>query len=247
MQMRNKLLLIPILLCLVFMSFKKEKQITVWMIGDSTMSVKKENTYPETGWGMPFAGFFNDKVAVENKAMNGRSTLSFITEKRWQEVYDGLKEGDYLIIEFGHNDEKVDKPGVGTTLDEYKANLAKFVTEARSKKVIPILMTPIARRNFKDGKLTDTHKNYPDVVRSLADSLKVPMIDMQHRTEKLLVQYGEEKSIALFNYVDSGHANYPQGKKDNTHLSPVGAKAVADCAVAGLEELKLPLAKYLKH
>jgi lysophospholipase L1-like esterase len=246
--MRKKILfLIPILLCFILMSFKKEKMITVWMIGDSTMSVKKEKAYPETGWGMPFAGFFNDKVLVENKAANGRSTLSFITEKRWQEVYEGLKEGDYLIIEFGHNDEKVEKSGVGTTPEEYKVNLAKFVTEARSKKAIPILMTPIARRNFKDGQQTDTHKNYPDAVRSLADSLKVPMIDMQRKTEKLLTQYGEEKSIALFNYVDSGHVNYPQGKKDNTHLSPIGAKAVADCAVEGLKELKLPLTKYLKH
>jgi lysophospholipase L1-like esterase len=246
--MRKKILfLIPILLCFILMSFKKEKMITVWMIGDSTMSVKKEKAYPETGWGMPFAGFFNDKVLVENKAANGRSTLSFITEKRWQEVYEGLKEGDYLIIEFGHNDEKVEKSGVGTTPEEYKVNLAKFVTEARSKKAIPILMTPIARRNFKDGQQTDTHKNYPDAVRSLADSLKIPMIDMQRKTEKLLTKYGEEKSIALFNYVDSGHVNYPQGKKDNTHLSPIGAKAVADCAVEGLKELKLPLIKYLKH
>jgi lysophospholipase L1-like esterase len=245
--MRKKiLLLVPIVLCLALMSFKKEK-MTIWMIGDSTMSVKKEKAYPETGWGMPFADYFNDKVSVENKAMNGRSTLSFITEKRWQEVYEGLKEGDYLIIEFGHNDEKVDKPGVGTTPEQYKINLAKFVTEARSKKAIPILMTPIARRNFKDGQLMDTHKGYPDVVRSLADSLHVPMIDMQRKTEKLLTQYGEEKSMALFNYVDSGHVNYPQGKKDNTHLSPVGAKAVADCAAEGLKALKLPLAKYLKH
>lgn len=246
--MRKKILLLaPIVFCLVLMSFKKEKMITVWMIGDSTMSVKKEKAYPETGWGMPFAGYFSDKVAVENKAMNGRSTLSFITEKRWQEVYEGLKDGDYLIIEFGHNDEKVDKPGVGITPEQYKINLAKFVMEARSKKAIPILMTPIVRRNFKDGQLIDTHKNYPDVVRSLADSLNVQMIDMQRKTEKLLTQCGEEKSIALFNYVDSGHANYPKGKKDNTHLSPIGAKAVANCAVEGLKELKLPLAKYLKH
>jgi lysophospholipase L1-like esterase len=246
--MRKKVLqFVPIVFCMALMSFKKEKVITVWMIGDSTMSVKKEKAYPETGWGMPFADYFNDKVSVKNKAMNGRSTLSFITEKRWQEVYEGLKAGDYLIIEFGHNDEKVDKPGVGTTPEQYKINLAKFVTEARSKKAIPILMTPIARRNFKDGQLANTHMNYPDVVRSLADSLHVPMIDMQRKTEKLLTQYGEEKSMALFNYVDSGHVNYPQGKKDNTHLSPVGAKAVADCAAEGLKVLKVPLAKYLKY
>lgn len=243
---KTSLLLVPLLAAGLFFSFKKKEQITVWMIGDSTMSVKKENTYPETGWGMAFAEFFNDKVTIQNKAMNGRSTLSFINEKRWQEVYEGLKPGDYVIIEFGHNDEKTDKPGVGTTPEAYQVNLAKFVVEARSRKAIPVLMTPIARRNFKNGVLEDTHRNYPDMVRRLADSLRVPMVDMLQKTQRLLQQYGEEQSVALFNYVDSGHVNYLKGKKDNTHLSPLGAKAVADCAVEGLKEEHIPLIKYLK-
>ena len=238
---------LPLLCCLLFLSFKKEEKITVWMIGDSTMSVKQEKAYPETGWGMAFATLFNADVTVDNKAMNGRSTLSFINEKRWQEVYDGLKAGDYLIIEFGHNDEKITKPGTGTSLEAYKINLARFVTEARSKKAIPVLMTPIARRAFKEGKLEDTHKGYPGAVRSLADSLKVPMVDMLQKTSRLLEQYGETKSTALFNYVDSGHVNYPKGSKDNTHLSPEGAAAIAGLAVEGLKELKLPLVKYLKR
>src|SRR4051812_7635121 len=87
------------------MAFKEQKKVTVWMIGDSTMSVKQQKAYPETGWGMAFAELMNDKVVVENKAMNGRSTLSFINEKRWDEVEKQLQPGDYVIIEFGHNDE----------------------------------------------------------------------------------------------------------------------------------------------
>jgi lysophospholipase L1-like esterase len=228
------------------LSFKQEKKIHVWMIGDSTMSVKEKKAYPETGWGMAFAELFNDNVTVDNKAVNGRSTLSFINEKRWDEVEKGLQAGDYLFIEFGHNDEKIDKKGVGTTLDEYKANLARFVLEARAKKAIPILMTPIARRDFKDGTLQDTHKGYPAQVKALADSLHVPMIDMLQKTSGLLSKMGEEPSITLFNYVDSGNVNYPTGKKDNTHLSPVGAKAIAGLAEEGVKELKLPLAGYFK-
>lgn len=242
---KKTLILVPALAVLL-LSFKKEKKITVWMIGDSTMSVKKEKAYPETGWGMPFSTFFNDKVSVRNRAQNGRSTRSFINENRWADVLDSLKEGDYLIIEFGHNDEKTDKPKVGTSLDTYNSNLAMFVLEARKKKAFPVLMTPIARRKFTDGKLTDTHKGYPGVVRHLSDSLKVPMVDMLHKTETLLSGLGDEQSVALFNYVDSGHVNYPKGNKDDTHLSPEGAKAIALLAVEGLRELKLPLISFLK-
>lgn len=232
--------------CIALMAFKKQHKVAVWMIGDSTMAVKQPKAYPETGWGMPFVSLFNENVTVENKAMNGRSTLSFINEKRWDEVIKGIKPGDYLIIEFGHNDEKIDKPGVGTSLADYKANLARFITEARNKKAIPVLMTPIARRNFKDGKLTDTHKGYPEQVRFLADSLHVPMIDMLEKTSKLLSDLGADASIKLFNYVDSGNVNYPNGKKDDTHLSPDGAKAVANLAAEGLREQHIELADYLK-
>jgi lysophospholipase L1-like esterase len=245
----NKKYFLPVALiglaCAV-LSFKQQKKLTVWMIGDSTMSVKQKKAYPETGWGMAFATLLKENVKVENKAMNGRSTLSFINEKRWDEVEKQLQPGDYLIIEFGHNDEKTDKPGVGTSPAEYKAYLAKFVLEARAKKAIPILMTPIARRDFKAGVLKDTHKDYPAQVKALADSLHVPMIDMLQKSSHLLEQKGEEGSITLFNYVDSGNINYPNGKKDNTHLSPAGAKAIAELAEEGFKELKIPLANYFK-
>ncbi len=233
---------------LILMSFAliQNKKITLWMIGDSTMSVKQPKAFPETGWGMPFSTFFNKKVTVDNRAVNGRSTLSFITENRWKAVYDNLEAGDYVFIEFGHNDEKLNKPGVGTSIDQYKANLAKFIDEARLKKAIPVLLTPIARRNFIEGKLVDTHLGYPDAMRKVADSLNVPLIDMQKKTEKLLTSLGEEGSLKLFNHVAPGNENYPEGKKDDTHLSPEGAKQIAGLAAEGMRELKIDLTGCLR-
>ncbi|MFP5040183.1 rhamnogalacturonan acetylesterase [Parasediminibacterium sp. JCM 36343] len=234
------------LLLLVAMSFIVPKpKITVWMIGDSTMANKLEKAFPETGWGMEFGHFFDQSVTIDNCALNGRSTKSFINEKRWDPILDNLKEGDYVFIEFGHNDEKIDKPGVGTTIPEFKANLVKFVLETREKKGIPVLLTPITRRSFKNGVLTDTHGKYAETTIFVADSLKVPLIDMLEKSKKYVSGLGDETSKQLYNYVDSGNVNYPNGKKDDTHFSPAGAKKMAGLAVEGIKELKLGLAERL--
>lgn len=235
-------------LAIVLMSFalREQKKVTVWMIGDSTMAIKDPKAFPETGWGMPFAAMFKKNVVVDNRAMNGRSTKSFVGEKRWDAVIANMKAGDFLIIEFGHNDEKIEKPKVGTTIPEFKANLARFVSEARAKKATPILMTPIARRHFENGTLLDTHKGYDVAVREVADSLKVPMVDMHKRTSALLAQLGDDKSIALFNHVPPGTTNYPEGKKDDTHLNVEGAKQLAEIAAMAIKEQKITLSKYLK-
>jgi lysophospholipase L1-like esterase len=232
---------------IILMSFTtiKKGPITLYIIGDSTAANKQPKAFPETGWGMELQPFFDANVKVDNRALNGRSTKSFINEKRWEAILTTLKEGDYVLIEFGHNDEKIDKPEIGTTLNEFKINLIKYIQETQAKKANPILLTPIARRNFKNGVLTDTHKGYPNVVRKLADSLHIPLIDMQRKTEKLLTGLGDEPSKKLFNYVDSGNVNYPSGKKDDTHLSPYGAKLVAGLVAEGVKETKTDLGKYV--
>jgi pectinesterase len=235
--------IITVFLCMCFIL--PQRKTTIYMICDSTMANKQPKAFPETGWGMAFGQFFDQSVVIDNRAMNGRSTKSFITENRWQPVIDNLKEGDYVFIEFGHNDEKIDKPSVGTSLTEFRTNLIKFVTETRAKRAIPVLLTPTMRRSFKGGVFTDTHGNYPDAVRSLADSMQVALIDMHRKTEKLLTGLGDEPSKALFNYVDSGNVNYPEGKKDDTHFSPAGAKQMAALAVDGIKELKFELAKHV--
>lgn len=239
-----KIAILSLGMFLLGLKFVPEK-ITVYIIGDSTAANKSPKAFPETGWGTELGPLFNDKVKVDNRAMNGRSTKSFINEKRWESVLSTLKEGDYVLIEFGHNDEKVDKPTVGTSLNEFKSNLVKFVRETREKKAFPVLMTPIVRRNFKSGVLTDTHGAYPDVVRKLADSLRVPFVDMLKKTEKMVGSLGDLPSKKLYLHVDSGHVNYPSGKKDDTHLSPDGAKAYANLAAEGMKENKLGIAKFL--
>lgn len=235
-------------LSIMTMSFTmiQKSHITVYIVGDSTAANKELKAFPETGWGMKFQDYFNDEVKVENSAVNGRSTKSFINEKKWEAVLTTLKKDDYVLIEFWHNDEKIDKPEIGTSLVEFKTNLIKYVRETQAKKANPILLTPIARRNFKDGILIDTHKGYPDVVRELADSLHIPLIDMELKTKLLLRGLGDDPSKILFNYVDSGDVNYPIGKKDDTHLSPYGAKVVAGLVAEGIKETKISLVKYLK-
>ena len=223
-----------------------QNQTTIYIIGDSTAANKSEKSYPETGWGMTFQSFFKDDVKVDNRALNGRSTKSFRAEKRWDPIMERLKPGDYVFIEFGHNDEKVDKPNVGVSLADFKTNLVNYVNETRSKNAIPVLLTPISRRSFKNGILTDSHGGYPNVTRAVADSLKVPLIDMLVKTETLLKGLGDQESIKLFLHVDSGHVNYPAGKKDDTHLNPVGAMMVAELVAKGIKEQRLKLAKRLK-
>src|SRR5690606_4971127 len=131
----KKWFLIGIALVLLMGSFQViKKNITVYLIGDSTMSIKNPKAYPETGWGMPFVYFFDESVTVDNRAMNGRSTKTFISENRWQPVAENLKEGDYVFIQFGHNDESIEKKERYTTPEEYKINLELFIRQTLEKK-----------------------------------------------------------------------------------------------------------------
>ncbi len=217
-----------------------KNKITIWMCGDSTMSIKETKAYPETGWGMPFAYFWDTSlVKIENKAKNGRSTKTFISEGIWQSVIDNVNEGDYVFIEFGHNDESKEKKERYTTLDEYKANLVKFISESRSKKAIPILFTPVSRRKFDStGHTMETHKDYSAAVREVALSQNVPFIDLDKKTMEMYDNFGVETSKLLFLQVKPGeHPNYPDGKEDNTHYSELGARLVAQMALSELKNL----------
>jgi len=226
-----------------------EKPVMIYMIGDSTMANKTPEKYPETGWGQVFREYFKDDVFIDNRAADGRSTKSFITENRWQYVFDKLKEGDYVFIEFGHNDEKIDRPAVGTSIPEFSENLTHFIRETRSKKAIPILMTPIVRRIYdhSTGQLKNSHGEYPDAVRAVAAKEHVIFIDMLAKSQRLVQQTGEEPSKKLYNYVDSAqYVAYPKGLQDATHFSVLGAHKMAELAIEGLKESGLPLKDKLK-
>jgi len=219
------------------------KKIKVWLIGDSTMANKEIKAYPETGWGMPFAYFFDSSVVIDNRAKNGRSTQSFIDEKLWQPVVDNLNEGDYVFVQFGHNDEVPTKKTY-TTEVQFKNNLLRYVNETRAKKAFPVLITPVARRKFDStGHIVGTHEVYSQIVRSAAQQLNVPLIDLDKKSQSLLQQFGMENSKLLYNHLQSGeHPNYPDGKIDDTHFSELGARKMAEIVLQEIKNLKLPLA-----
>ncbi len=236
-----------LLILLTTSAFAKDP-ITIYLAGDSTMAEKKSDKRPETGWGEFLQQHFKaQKVRVENHAMNGRSTRTFIEEKRWQVILEKLKPGDYVFIEFGHNDQPKEKAS-HTSPEAFRNNLRCFVNETREKKAYPILLTPVMRRRFDDkGEFFDTHFEYPDLMRAVARESNVPLIDMQRKSERVIKEYGIEGSKKLFLQLKPGeHPNYPQGVEDNTHFSPLGAELMAAEAVAGLRELHIDLAKYLK-
>jgi len=246
--MTTKRLLI-ITLSILLVSFAPDKKkITVWLCGDSTMSIKDPRYYPETGWGMPFVYFFDSTVSIENRAKNGRSTKTFISEKLWQSVIDNAKEGDYVFIQFGHNDEAKEKVERYTTPEEYKANLLKFVNESRSKKAQPVLLTPVTRRRFDaNGNILQTHEIYSGLVRELAAAEKVPLIDLDKKSQELLQQFGKDNSKWLFLQLQAGeHPNYPDGRDDNTHFNELGARLVAELVLKEIKNLNLELAERIK-
>lgn len=211
------------------------KKIKIWLIGDSTMSIKDIKAYPETGWGMPFINFWDSTVTVDNRAMNGRSTRSFLEEKRWEPVMVNMQEGDYVFIQFGHNDEVPTKKTY-TTETDFRDNLVKYITDTRSKKGIPVLLTPVARRKFDSaGMIQGTHDVYSQIVRDVAAKEKVILIDLDKKAQALYQQMGPESSKLLFNYLVPGeHPNYPEGKQDDTHFSELGARKIAEIVLADI-------------
>jgi lysophospholipase L1-like esterase len=148
-----------------------------------------------------------------------------------------------VFIQFGHNDEGKEKVGRYTTPEEFKQNLLRYVNESRSKKAIPVLITPVTRRNFDStGRIRETHPVYADVVKEVAQQSQVPLIDLDEKSKALLQQYGPEDSKILFNYLDAGeHPNYPDGRKDDTHFSELGARKMAEIVLAEIRNLHLEL------
>jgi pectinesterase len=232
-------------LLFALMGFSPQRKIKVWMVGDSTMANKEVKAYPETGWGMPFAHFFDEGVVVDNRAKNGRSTGSFIKEGLWQPVVDNLGAGDYVFIQFGHNDEVRTKASY-TTPQEFEANLLRYIDDTRKKGAIPVLLTSIARRKFDtSGRIVETH-DYAPLVREVAARSKVAFIDIGESSKVLLQEYGPEYSKVLYNYLQPGeHPNYPEGRKDDTHFSEWGAMNMAELVARGMRNLHLDLARHL--
>ncbi|MEO7984843.1 MAG: rhamnogalacturonan acetylesterase, partial [Bacteroidota bacterium] len=224
-----------------------KKKIKVWMIGDSTMCLYDPDRSPLTGWGMPLANFFDSSVVIDNRARGGRSTRTFISENRWKPIADSLQEGDYVLIQFGHNDEAKEEKYKDryTPVPDYKTNLIKFITETRAKKAIPVLITPVTRMRFdKEGKQQETHAEYSAAVWEIGKAYNAPVIDLDAKSRDLLQQFGPVNSKMLFMQLDSlEHPNYPGGQKDNTHFNEYGARRMAELVLAEIKILNLELAE----
>ena len=224
------------------------QKIQVFMAGDSTMAIKDPKDYPETGWGVPFATFFNNSINVINLAKNGRSTRTFIEEGLWKQITDNLRPGDFVFIQFGHNDESELKVDRYTTPSQYRENINRFINDVESKKAHAILCTPVVRRHFdQNGILKKTHP-YADIVRKIAKQHdEVVFIDMEKITEEYFQGLGVKDSIIRFMHMEPGlHPNYPDGMEDDTHYNELGAREVAQLALLELKRIEHPLTKQLR-
>ncbi len=235
---------VVLLFSLSLLSFMlpEKKKLKIFLAGDSTISIKEPRYYPETGWGMPFVYFWDSTVTVVNKAKNGRSTSSFRNEGLWKQIMDECQEGDYIFVQFGHNDE-VSTKKTYTTETEFKANLVRYVTETREKKATPLLLTPVARRKFNAaGNIEGTHDVYAQIVRDVAKENGILLIDLDKKSQELYQQMGVENSKLLFIQLKPGeHPHYPEGKEDNTHFSELGARLIAQIVLKELKSLNTDL------
>ena len=213
---------------------------TVHLMGDSTMAEKDlSNGNPERGWGMMFQNFLDDEVKVVNYAQNGRSTKSFIDRGLWDKVKENLRPGDWVFIQFGHNDAKESDPTrYAPAFGAYQENLRTFVQGARAAGAKPVLLTPVARRWFKDGQLDrNCHTDYPAAMKQVAEELDVPLLDITTSTLDWLEALGDEGSKPYF--------MISTGKDDNTHTVAAGARKVTEIVCDQVRSQLPELAQHL--
>lgn len=204
---------------------------TVFLLGDSTVSDQPREPY--ASWGQMLTRFFGPNIAIANHAESGESLRSSLAAKRLDKVLSKMKPGDYVLIQYGHNDEKEKGEGVGA-FTTFKTSLKHFVAEARRKGGIPILITPVHRRTFdENGKITNSHGNYPEAVRQVASEENVPLIDLTAMSKDLYEALGPDGSGLLFK------------EGDGTHHNNYGSYELAKCIVQAAKHQKLSLVKYL--
>jgi lysophospholipase L1-like esterase len=214
----------------------------IYLAGDST--VTDQDVEPWASWGQFITNYFNDEVVVANYAVSGSALSSFKSSNRLKKINSLLKPGDYLFIEFAHNDEKLKGPE-NTAWESYSKYLAEYVETARNKGAIPVLVTPTQRRAFNpDGTLKPTHGDFPDAMRAVAKKMNVPLIDVTQMTTVLYEKWGDDMSRKAFvQYPANTFPGQEKALEDNTHFNSFGANEIALCVIKGIRELELPLKK----
>jgi beta-xylosidase/lysophospholipase L1-like esterase len=253
--MKTHLPLYLLALCLLAFTADRQRPVHVFMAGDSTMADKVLNkavknpatglvspeSFPERGWGMMLPDYFSDEVVIKNHARNGRSTRSFRAEGLWDRLLSGVRKGDYVVIQFGHNDSSPEKADRYSSPDDYRANLIAFVDDVRHRGGIPILCTPVVRRKFDAaGTIVDSHGIYPDLVRQVAADKNVLFVDMHELTRQWMNDAGDAASRSFYMHLAAGvNRNFPDGLSDNTHYVEAGARKAASLFVEDLERQKV--------
>lgn len=213
----------------------------IFWASDSTVKQNDFTAYPQTGIGQGMRLYIKKEIEILNYAENGRSTKTFIEESRLAAIYNEIKEEDFLFIQFGHNDSKIEDPNRYTyAYGEYQENLEKFVNVARNKKAHPIFITPLCRRYFADSTHLEEniHGDYPIAMKETGENLNVPVIDLLSMSRELIEKVGKDESIKYFMHLEPNEfPNYPDGLTDNTHLRYKGAVAFAGLVAKGLKEL----------
>lgn len=219
--------------------------VTLFLAGNST--VVDEANEPWCGWGQMFPLFFTSKVAIANYAESGEAANTFVSSKRFAKLLTKIKKGDYLFIEFGHNDQKQKGEGKGP-YTSYKSDLKYLVDEARKKGANPVLVTSMHRRSFdENGKVINTHGEYPNAVRLLAKEENVPLIDLNNMSKDLYEAWGVEGSKKAFVHYPAGtFPGQDKALEDNTHFNPYGGYEIARCIIKGIIESNLSIEKYIK-
>ena len=217
---------------------------TLWLCGNST--VVDQDYEPWASWGQMIPRWFDDKIAVANYAESGETASSFIGANRLKKIMSLAKKGDYIFIEFGHNDQKQKTPGSGAYYN-FATNLKTFIDEARGKGVTPIFITPTQRRSFdKDGNITETHGDYPDAMRWVAKRENVAVIELHDMTRTFYETLGVEGSKSAFvHYAANTFPGQTKPLADNTHFNPYGAYEIAQMVLQGIKDLNLPIASHI--
>lgn len=218
---------------------------TVFLCGNST--VVDQDNEPWASWGQMVTRFFTDSVCFANYAESGESANTFISAGRLKKALTQMKPGDYIFMEFGHNDQKQKGPGKGAFYS-FMTSLKTFVDEARARGVQPVLVTPTQRRSFdENGKIKDTHLDFPDAVRWLAEKENIPLVDLHAMTRILYEAMGvEESKRAFVHYPANTYPGQNRVLADNTHFNPYGAYQIAQCVIEGMKKVDLPIVKFLR-
>lgn len=223
---------------------RNETVPTIFLCGNST--VVDQNCEPWASWGQMFPRWFDDGIAISNHAESGLTAGSFLAGNRLEKILSMMKPGDYVLCEFGHNDQKEKGAGSGAWYN-FSCNLKKFIDLVRAKQGNIVFLTPTQRRSFKNGKIQETHGEYPDAMRAVAQRENVPVIELHDMTRTFFETLGEENSKrALVHYPKGTFPGQDKDFADNTHFNPWGAYEVSKMVVMGMKQLGLPLLSHLR-